>query len=521
MGSTGFDEGIHILDPVLHRYFLTQQRKDAYTQSSFAAGDRVVVCAACGSAHLFDSWRVAGDKCCGCNNQTFSRTLEVTPGRPVEFKTAHHTPSVRSKRYAEGAGLRRSIGSFFAGYESSVRWAHKTQAGYIAFLGMVAGIAAILLIWFHSHQSYHAVGDFWSEFAPSGLVRALCAGACGGFIGWIFRSLAGKIVELCFYIFGSFMVPLYLFGGSADKDAEWPDAAGRFLSGLFLAVVNTVSVGVVVSYFFVVDSSRNEESAVRFVDLSASQYKSLQSIAIKFGQDVFEANKYGRDTSEIWGKFCHDFGQVLTRPQGNPMEDPFDLADKEFDRGEYDRAIADYTEAIRLRPDDSAAYHNRGNAYDSLKKCDQAIADYTEAIRLKPYDPDIHDNRGNAYVHLEKYDQAIADYTEAIRFEPNNAAAYFGRGVAYIDSKEYAQAIADYTVAIRLKPDSSDAYNNRGNAYEALRDYDRAIADYTEAIRLKPDVSDAYNNRATVYYALGQWLRAEADWAKAKELSAR
>jgi hypothetical protein len=94
MSSAGFDEGIHVLDPVLHRSFLAQHRTDAYTQAPLAAGDRVVVCAACGSAHLFDSWHAAGDKCCGCNNPTISRNLEGMTATSIEFKAA---PSFQSK----------------------------------------------------------------------------------------------------------------------------------------------------------------------------------------------------------------------------------------------------------------------------------------------------------------------------------------------------------------------------------------------------------------------------------------
>jgi tetratricopeptide (TPR) repeat protein len=52
--------------------------------------------------------------------------------------------------------------------------------------------------------------------------------------------------------------------------------------------------------------------------------------------------------------------------------------------GDFDRAIADYTEAIRLDPKLAIAYYERGVAYHALGDFDRAIADYTEAIRLDP-----------------------------------------------------------------------------------------------------------------------------------------
>ena len=53
-------------------------------------------------------------------------------------------------------------------------------------------------------------------------------------------------------------------------------------------------------------------------------------------------------------------------------------------KGEYDRAISDFTEAIRLDPKLASAYYNRGIAYENKGEHDKAIADYTEAIRLEP-----------------------------------------------------------------------------------------------------------------------------------------
>ena len=53
-------------------------------------------------------------------------------------------------------------------------------------------------------------------------------------------------------------------------------------------------------------------------------------------------------------------------------------------KGDHDKAIADFTEAIRLNPKDAEAYYSRGGAYGEKGDYDKAIADFTEAIRLNP-----------------------------------------------------------------------------------------------------------------------------------------
>ena len=48
-------------------------------------------------------------------------------------------------------------------------------------------------------------------------------------------------------------------------------------------------------------------------------------------------------------------------------------------KGEYDRAIADYTEAIRLNREPVGPYSNRGSAYEKKGELDKALADFREA----------------------------------------------------------------------------------------------------------------------------------------------
>jgi ABC-type multidrug transport system ATPase subunit len=121
------------------------------------------------------------------------------------------------------------------------------------------------------------------------------------------------------------------------------------------------------------------------------------------------------------------------------------------------------------------------------KDYDGAIAQYTEALGLQPDNAEAHFNRGIAYRHKGDNDRAIADYTEAIRLEPDDAEAYYNRGIAHDDRKEYDAATADYTEAVRLKPDYAEAYYNRAVNYQSKGDRDRALADYDRAIKARPD----------------------------------
>lgn len=120
-------------------------------------------------------------------------------------------------------------------------------------------------------------------------------------------------------------------------------------------------------------------------------------------------------------------------------------------KGDYDGAIADYTEAIRLDPQYADAFGNRANAYRDKRDLDRALADYNEALRIRPSANDYY-NRGNANYLKEDYDHAIADYTEAIRLDPTFARAYYNRGFAKRAKGDSANASADIAKAMLLNP---------------------------------------------------------------------
>jgi tetratricopeptide (TPR) repeat protein len=76
----------------------------------------------------------------------------------------------------------------------------------------------------------------------------------------------------------------------------------------------------------------------------------------------------------------------------------------------------------------SLAFYNRGNTYRNKGDDDRAITDYNEAIRLKPDYAYAFGNRGLAYGRKGDNVRAMADYNEAIRLDPTGAINFCKRG---------------------------------------------------------------------------------------------
>jgi tetratricopeptide (TPR) repeat protein len=184
-------------------------------------------------------------------------------------------------------------------------------------------------------------------------------------------------------------------------------------------------------------------------------------------------------------------------------------------KGDYDRAIPDFSEAIRINPKLVDAWRHRGAALLGKNEFERGIADMTEVIRLDPRNVEAYNERGMAYSATGDAERAIADYNAAIRINPRFKFAYYNRGRLYAGKGDHAQAIAEYSEAIRIDPDYAYAFNNRGLSYQQTGESGRAVADFSEAIRLSPKTSLAYNNRGNIYRLQGNDDRALADFNEA------
>ena len=78
---------------------------------------------------------------------------------------------------------------------------------------------------------------------------------------------------------------------------------------------------------------------------------------------------------------------------------------------------------------------------------DRAIADFDQAIRFDPKDVSAFENLGNTYFIKKDYDRAAAYFDQAVRLAPDDAAALYGRGKAKQLSGDIAGGNADVSAA--------------------------------------------------------------------------
>jgi tetratricopeptide (TPR) repeat protein len=223
---------------------------------------------------------------------------------------------------------------------------------------------------------------------------------------------------------------------------------------------------------------------------------------------------------------AHDDGGVVrgNRDESNDRSPSKDLAfylargERWLRGGDFDRAIADFDQAIKLQPDSALAYHHRGNAWSGKGELDRALADYEAAIRLDPSNPALFRDRGVLRRHHGDLDGALVDFDHAIRLGFSDAGAYNERGLVWQDKKRHERAIADFNQALKINPNLASALVNRGIAWRSKGDFNRAIADFDAAIGMDPNMPVAYYNRALARSDKHEFDQATTDHTKAREL---
>jgi lipoprotein NlpI len=125
----------------------------------------------------------------------------------------------------------------------------------------------------------------------------------------------------------------------------------------------------------------------------------------------------------------------------------------------------------------SAAHFSRGNAYYQKGDLDRAIADYGAAIKLDPQFAPAFRNRAGAWFAKGELDKSVADLDAAITRDPRNVSSFYNRGRLLLLKGEYDRATTDLDAAIRLNPAYLPSYGTRGRAHFYRGLYQEAVVD--------------------------------------------
>lgn len=155
------------------------------------------------------------------------------------------------------------------------------------------------------------------------------------------------------------------------------------------------------------------------------------------------------------------------------------------DTNSIKKAIEDYRQEIRIKPDDAKAYYNLGYVYCKSGMYKEAIKAYKQAIRIKPDMGIAYDNLGLTYGRdLGMLKEAIEAFKQAVKIEPDFVRARLNLGYAYSKSGMYDEAIKVYQKAVELDPMNEDIHGRLGDVFLKLGNHEQSRKEYEKELQL-------------------------------------
>lgn len=182
---------------------------------------------------------------------------------------------------------------------------------------------------------------------------------------------------------------------------------------------------------------------------------------------------------------------------------------------QFDKALADYDNMLRIAPDDFNGFNSRGRLWFDLGKIDKALPDFNRSIELNPRFAKAYSNRGAVYGMKKEYALAAADLTKSLELNPEEFVAYSNRALVYMALGRYNEAAADCNAYLRIKPDDASMWDLAAACYMNQQKYDTALVCSENAIGLDPTVGAFYFNRCYIHFFLGEKGKARSDAEKA------
>ena len=176
----------------------------------------------------------------------------------------------------------------------------------------------------------------------------------------------------------------------------------------------------------------------------------------------------------------------------------FNYANALREKGQLDRAIKHFNNALRINPRYSEARSNLGLSFLEVGKYDEAIKHFNEALRLKPNLPNTINNLAVALREQGKINEAIKKWKKALEIEPSHPYAHFNMGRAMTGQRKYDEAIEHFNQALQSKPDYLKARINLARILLELGRVKPAVEQYYQILKLKPQAIYVLNDLAWI-----------------------
>jgi tetratricopeptide (TPR) repeat protein/V8-like Glu-specific endopeptidase len=243
------------------------------------------------------------------------------------------------------------------------------------------------------------------------------------------------------------------------------------------------------------------------------------SVWVKTGFNLgIPVNTFTQVASTMGINLNKDVAPIAAQPRKTTADDFFVAAANQSLLGNYPGAINSLNQAIKSKPDYSAAYIARAEANLYLDNSRETYRDANLALKYQPNSDEAYALRGAANIG-NNLSSSYADFDKALALNPRNSRAHLYRGFAELIYENPQKALGTINKALKNDPNSGDAYAVRATAKQLLGDPTGSEADFKRALQINPNSFLAYVYRGYIRTLQGNKESGFVDLDKAIALS--
>ncbi|MCG3116614.1 MAG: tetratricopeptide repeat protein [Candidatus Manganitrophus sp. SA1] len=222
----------------------------------------------------------------------------------------------------------------------------------------------------------------------------------------------------------------------------------------------------------------------------------LSFIVISLSLATYQRNMVWRDKIGLWEDV------VKKSPRKGRAHD--NLGSALSERGDFQGAIAHFSQALGINPEDANAHNSLGVTLDRQGKFEEALGHYLRAVEIKPKDETTHYNLGDALQKRGRLEEAIHHYFQALRIRPDFDKVHNNLGVALGRQGKFEDAVFHLSKAARITPNDAMTQYNLGTILFQQGNFEEAVVHLSRAAQMSTDDAMARYDLGRSYWKLGR-----------------
>jgi len=136
-----------------------------------------------------------------------------------------------------------------------------------------------------------------------------------------------------------------------------------------------------------------------------------------------------------------------------------------YREGNWEKAIKEFSKAIRDNPSNHVLFFYRGSAQEKLDQIKKALSDFQKAIDINPDFESAYSSAAKLFARQQNYKKAIELYQKSIELDDKDVTTLYNYSVVLINTGKNLKAVKTLEKLLSLDKEYADAYYRLGMLY--------------------------------------------------------